>query len=115
MISELVDDSVAAAAPRPRTWVAPLMSSVVTLPVALLAYVNAAAVRFGAGAEWAFTVFGWGLTVALLTLATAWLLPWEERFMARRRGSRWRRRSPSWPRSCCTSHSSTGLDVSGKV
>ncbi|MGD6743220.1 hypothetical protein ACOKM3_15415 [Streptomyces sp. BH106] len=86
MISELVDDSVAPAAPRPRTWVAPLVSSVVTLPVALLAYVTAAAVRFEAGTERAFTVFGWGLTVALLTLATAWLLPWEERFMARRRG-----------------------------
>ncbi|MFF3496101.1 hypothetical protein ACFYWS_32685 [Streptomyces sp. NPDC002795] len=86
MISELVDDSVAPPAPRPRTWVAPLMSSVVTLPAALVAYVIAAAVRFEVSAEWAFTVFGWGMTVALLTLATAWLLPWEERFVARRRG-----------------------------
>ncbi|WP_425829415.1 hypothetical protein [Streptomyces fractus] len=89
MISELVDDSVdgsvddrvAPSAPRPRTWVAPLISSVITLPAALLAYGVAAASQ-----KWPFTVFGWGLTVALLTLATAWLLPWEERFVARRRG-----------------------------
>ncbi|MFD7299286.1 hypothetical protein ACFV9W_38935 [Streptomyces sp. NPDC059897] len=81
MISELVDDSVAPPAPRPRAWVAPLVSSVITLPAALLAYGTAAASQ-----AWPFTVFGWGLTVALLTLATAWLLPWEERFVARRRG-----------------------------
>ncbi|GAA2313427.1 hypothetical protein GCM10010431_37200 [Streptomyces kunmingensis] len=34
----------------------------------------------------AFMVFGWGLTASLLLLATAWLLPWQERFAARRVG-----------------------------
>ncbi|MGY0491685.1 hypothetical protein [Streptomyces sp. WG-D5] len=99
MTSELVVDSVALSAPRSRSWVAPLVSSVITLPAAFFAYVvaaasqmacdacsGAAAVRFEASAEWAFTVFGWGLTVSLLTLATAWLLPWEGRFASRRLG-----------------------------
>ncbi|MEB8339318.1 hypothetical protein [Streptomyces endophyticus] len=87
MISELMADSAAPPAPRLRSWVAPLISSLITLPAAFFAHRFAAeAARFGSGAERAFTVFGWGLTVALLTLATAWLLPWEERFVARRRG-----------------------------
>ncbi|MET8475617.1 hypothetical protein ABZY90_37825 [Streptomyces sp. NPDC006422] len=99
MISELVDEPVAPPAPRPRTWVAPLVSSLITLPAALVAHViagasqmacdacsPAVAVRFERSVEWAFTVFGWGLTVSLLTLATAWLLPWEERFAGRRIG-----------------------------
>ncbi|MFI5665127.1 hypothetical protein [Streptomyces sp. NPDC051684] len=78
MISELAAEPAAPSAPRPRAWVAPLVSSLVTLPGAFLAWM-----AVGTDAE---PVFGWGLTVALLTLATAWLLPWEEGFVARRRG-----------------------------
>ncbi|MER5443864.1 hypothetical protein [Streptomyces sp. NPDC002790] len=78
MISELAAEPAAPSASRLRVWVAPLASSLVTLPGAFLAWMGV-----GRDAE---PVFGWGLTVALLTLATAWLLPWEGRFVARRRG-----------------------------
>ncbi|MEV3858108.1 hypothetical protein AB0J38_27725 [Streptomyces sp. NPDC050095] len=80
-----------------RHWVAPVLSSVVTLPGAFFAYLlaglmpmacdsctDAEAAAFDPAFDRAFTVFGWGLTASLLVLATAWLLPWQERYVGRR-------------------------------
>ncbi|WP_407700469.1 hypothetical protein [Streptomyces beihaiensis] len=55
-------------------------------PMACDACTGGQAARFEASFERAHTVFGWGLTVSLLVLATAWLLPWQERYAARRVG-----------------------------
>lgn len=100
MTLELAADFSAARPARYRRyWVAPLLSSVVTLPAAFLAFVfaglapmacdactTAEADRFDPSFDRAFTVFGWGLTASLLVLATAWLLPWREQYAARRVG-----------------------------
>ncbi|MFJ8828294.1 hypothetical protein ACIREE_42115 [Streptomyces sp. NPDC102467] len=99
MTSDIAADVHIRPARLARHWVAPLLSSVVTLPGAFFAYVFAAlapmacdactdaqAAAFDPSFDRAFTVFGFSLTVSLLVLATAWLLPWEERFAARRVG-----------------------------
>ncbi|WP_306318903.1 MULTISPECIES: hypothetical protein [unclassified Streptomyces] len=100
MTLELVDDAPMTRSARPnRQWVAPLISSVVTLPAAFFAHLfaslmamacdscgDAALARFEPSYERAYTVFGWGLTISLLVLATAWLLPWHERYAVRRIG-----------------------------
>ncbi|MEU6848067.1 hypothetical protein ABZ930_40055 [Streptomyces sp. NPDC046716] len=82
-----------------RQWIAPLLSTLATIPGAFFAYLfaglsgmacdsctDAQADRFDPSFDRAFTVFGWGLTVALLVLVTAWLLPWRERFTGWRIG-----------------------------
>ncbi|MYW63598.1 hypothetical protein GTY65_05835 [Streptomyces sp. SID8379] len=93
------DSAVSRPARHARHWVAPVISSLVTLPAAFFAYVfaslmpmacdsctEAEAARFDPSFDRAYTVFGWGLAVSLLLLVTAWLLPWQERFVARRIG-----------------------------
>ncbi|MEV1027095.1 hypothetical protein [Streptomyces sp. NPDC050264] len=99
MTSDLAADVPIRPAQYARHWVAPLVSSVVTLPGAFFAYVfaglapmacdsctEAQVSAFQPSFDRAYTVFGLCLTVSLLCLATAWLLPWQERFAARRVG-----------------------------
>ncbi|MFI0242413.1 hypothetical protein [Streptomyces sp. NPDC016845] len=99
MSLDIAADAPAQQAQATRQWIAPLLSSVVTIPAALFAWfyaglapmacdscTDAQAAAFDPSYERAYTVFGWGLTISLLILATAWLLPWEERFEARRTG-----------------------------
>ncbi|MGY0018771.1 hypothetical protein ACVHNB_07270 [Streptomyces sp. YJ-C3] len=96
---DLAADAPARPARYARHWVAPLLSSLVTLPAAFFAYVfaglspmacdsctDAQLDRFEPSFDRAFTVFGLSLTVSLLVLATAWLLPWQERYAERRTG-----------------------------
>ncbi|MFD8572947.1 hypothetical protein [Streptomyces sp. NPDC057694] len=91
--------AAAPAEPPSRQWIAPLLSTLATLPGAFFAYVfaglsgmacdsctDAQADRFDPSFDRAFTVFGWGLVVSLLVLATAWLLPWQRRFAGWRIG-----------------------------
>ncbi|MER6611385.1 hypothetical protein ABT282_37385 [Streptomyces sp. NPDC000927] len=92
MTENLMDDVTA---PRPpRTWIASLLSTVVTLPLACVALMyaglspmacdpcnGAEAHRFDASFEPAWTVFTCGLVLALITLVASWVL--------------WRRRPPA--------------------
>ena len=50
----------------PRAWIAPLISTLVTLPACFIAYLIG------------------GLSLALVLLFVSWALPWEQRYMARR-------------------------------
>ncbi|WP_353944796.1 hypothetical protein ABII15_26595 [Streptomyces sp. HUAS MG91] len=76
-----------------RQWIAPLLSTLVTIPGAFFAHVFAGlsgmacdsctaaqADRFEPSFDRALTVFGWGLALSLLVLVTAWVLPWQRRF-----------------------------------
>ncbi|MFL6000087.1 MAG: hypothetical protein ACJ736_38380 [Streptomyces sp.] len=80
-------------------WVAPLLSTLLTLPACLLAYVvgglsamacdsctAAEADRFGSSFDIAFPVLLGGLGFALFLLAAGWALPWERGNTARRVG-----------------------------
>lgn len=71
----------------PRVWIASLVSTVVTLPLALLAFffaglspmacdscAEAEAYRFDASFDPAWTVFNCGLALALITLMASWVL-----------------------------------------
>ncbi|MFI6440489.1 hypothetical protein [Streptomyces sp. NPDC050759] len=82
-----------------RAWVAPLLSTLLTLPACLLAYVvgglstmacdsctAAEADRFGSSFDIAFPVLLGGLGIALFLLAAGWALPWERGNTARRLG-----------------------------
>ncbi|MEV6682532.1 hypothetical protein AB0N09_37575 [Streptomyces erythrochromogenes] len=81
----------------PRAFVAPLVSTLLTLPVAAVAFffVGPAPMacdscggevsdRFDASYDLAFPVFGFGLVVALVVLLSAWALPWQRRNAAAR-------------------------------
>jgi NhaP-type Na+/H+ or K+/H+ antiporter len=78
-------------------WVAPLLSTLLTLPACLLAYVvgglsvmacdscaGPEADRFESSFGIAFPVLLGGLGIALFLLAAGWALPWERRNSARR-------------------------------
>lgn len=85
MTDSLMDEITA---PRPpRVWIASLISTVVTLPLAGVALVyagfspmacdscdGAKADRFTASFETAWTVFVCGLVLALITLSASWVL-----------------------------------------
>ncbi|MEE1808278.1 hypothetical protein [Streptomyces sp. BE133] len=71
----------------PRTWIAPLISTVVTLPLAFFAWVfgglspmacdscsEADSDRFDTSFDPAWTVLTLGLMLALITLVTSWAL-----------------------------------------
>ncbi|MEU9165409.1 hypothetical protein AB0D29_34670 [Streptomyces sp. NPDC048424] len=81
----------------PRAFVAPLVSTLLTLPLAAVAFFfvglspmacdscgEAASDRFDASYGTAFTVFGFGLLVVLAVLLAAWALPWQRRHAAAR-------------------------------
>ncbi|WP_328910817.1 hypothetical protein OG230_15580 [Streptomyces sp. NBC_00234] len=80
-----------------RAWIAPLVSTLVTLPLAFFALVfgalspmacdscmDAEADRFDASFGPAWTVLCCGLVLALILLVAAWALPWRPRNAARR-------------------------------
>ncbi|MFB6516042.1 hypothetical protein ACFCW4_39745 [Streptomyces virginiae] len=82
---------------RPRAFVAPLVSTLLTLPMAAIAFFfvglspmacdscgDAASDRFDASYDVAFPVFGFGLLVVLVVLVAAWALPWQQRYAAAR-------------------------------
>ncbi|MGW7097287.1 hypothetical protein [Streptomyces sp. NPDC054874] len=86
-------------APDPRAWVAPLISTIVTLPMGLVALFiggltpmacdscnGAAADRFDASFTTAWTVLCIGLILALIVLVAAWAVPHQLRHAARRVG-----------------------------
>ncbi|MFE0578297.1 MULTISPECIES: hypothetical protein [unclassified Streptomyces] len=81
----------------PRAFVAPLVSTLLTLPMAALAFFFAGlapmacdscggevSARFDASYRIAFPVFGFGLVVVLAVLLSAWALPWRRRNAATR-------------------------------
>ncbi|MFG3409919.1 hypothetical protein [Streptomyces sp. NPDC048142] len=85
--------------PGPRAWIAPLVSTVVTLPMGLLALLfgglspmacdscnGAAADRFDASFTTAWTVLWIGLLLALIPLIASWAVPHQVRYAARRVG-----------------------------
>ncbi|KIX71343.1 hypothetical protein ACN6AT_16450 [Streptomyces sp. JL4002] len=80
-----------------RAFVAPLVSTLLTLPMAAVAFFfvglspmacdscnGAASDRFDASYEVAFPVFGFGLLVVLVLLLASWALPWQRRNAAAR-------------------------------
>lgn len=84
-------------APAPRSWIAPLISTLLTLPMAFFALVFAGLSQMACGScgetdqsrfdpsfDTAFTVFGCGLTVPAVLLLLSWTLPWQRRYAARR-------------------------------
>ncbi|WIY76862.1 hypothetical protein [Streptomyces anulatus] len=86
-------------APDPRAWVAPLISTIVTLPMGLVALFiggltpmacdscnGAAADRFDASFTTAWTVLWIGLILAPIVLVAAWAVPHQLRYAARRVG-----------------------------
>ncbi|MCM9081055.1 MULTISPECIES: hypothetical protein [Streptomyces] len=81
----------------PRAFVAPLVSTVLTLPLAAVAFFfvglspmacdscgDAASDRFDASYGTAFASFGFGLLLVLAVLVAAWALPWQRRNAAAR-------------------------------
>ncbi|MFH9297081.1 hypothetical protein [Streptomyces sp. NPDC017520] len=88
-----------APAPAPRAWVAPLISTLVSLPMGLVALFigglspmacdscnGAAANGFHDSWTIAWTVLWIGLIVALIVLIAAWATPHQLRYAARRVG-----------------------------
>ncbi|MER7467152.1 hypothetical protein [Streptomyces sp. NPDC097981] len=83
--------------PDKRAFVAPLVSTLLTLPMALVAFFfvglspmacdscgEAAGHRFDASFDIAFPVFTTGLLLVLAVLVASWALPWQRRNSARR-------------------------------
>ncbi|MEW2066925.1 hypothetical protein [Streptomyces sp. NPDC007346] len=83
----------------PRAWIAPLISTLVTLPMGLIALFiggltpmacdscnGAEADRFDASFAPAWTVLCVGLLLALILLIASWAAPWQLRNAARRVG-----------------------------
>ncbi|MFI1283035.1 hypothetical protein ACH4U5_20150 [Streptomyces sp. NPDC020858] len=81
----------------PRAFVAPLVSTLLTLPLTAIAFFfvglspmacdscgDAASDRFDASYDIAFPVFGSGLAVVLVLLLATWGLPWQRRYAAAR-------------------------------
>ncbi|MEU6676384.1 hypothetical protein [Streptomyces sp. NPDC046925] len=78
-------------------WIGPLLSTLLTLPAAFVAFAFAAlspmacdsctdaqSALFDPSYDTAFTVFQFGLTVPAALLLSAWALPWQQRLAARR-------------------------------
>ncbi|MFF9351430.1 hypothetical protein [Streptomyces sp. NPDC014734] len=94
MTDPLIRNATSTAARTPRAWIASLVSTIVTLPLSCLTLffaglspmacdscVEAAAHRFDASFEPAWTVLNCGLVSALIALVASWAL--------------WRRRPPA--------------------
>ncbi|MFE1551667.1 hypothetical protein [Streptomyces sp. NPDC058718] len=92
------DRSPAADERAPHAWIAPAASTVVTLPLAFLAFVfvalspmacdscsSAESAAFNDAFVPAFWTFAIGLLLPLGLLVTSWALPWRHRHTARRR------------------------------
>ncbi|WP_235980707.1 hypothetical protein [Streptomyces albidus (ex Kaewkla and Franco 2022)] len=84
-------------APARYAWVAPLVSTLLTVPAAVLAlfFVGISQMacdgcgepdqnRFDASFETAFAVFVYCLAAPAVLLVLSWLLPWQHRYAARR-------------------------------
>lgn len=82
----------------PRAWIAPAVATVVTLPIAFVAFVfvalspmacdscsGARSSAFSASFMPAFWTFAIGLLLPLGLLVTSWVLPWRHRNTVRRR------------------------------
>ncbi|QNE76708.1 hypothetical protein F0344_20625 [Streptomyces finlayi] len=80
-----------------RAWIAPLVSTLVTLPLAFFAIVfgglspmacdscsDTESDRFDASFGPAWTVLCCGLVLSLILLVVAWAVPWQQRNAARR-------------------------------
>ncbi|MFJ3927732.1 hypothetical protein [Streptomyces sp. NPDC090022] len=80
-----------------RAYIAPLLSTLLTLPLGLLSLFvaglspmacdscgEADSDRFDASFETAFPIFGGGLVIVLVLLIATWALPWQRRYAARR-------------------------------
>ncbi|MFD7280091.1 hypothetical protein ACFV80_24330 [Streptomyces sp. NPDC059862] len=91
----MVDNRPNAAVPRP--WIAPLISTVITLPASLLALFfggltpmacdacnGVEAERFDQSFEIAFTVLQIGLALSFVLLLVSWCLLWNEQNAIRR-------------------------------
>lgn len=91
MPDELTDPRVS------RAWIAPLVSTLVTLPLAFFALafgalspmacdscMDAESDRFDASFGPAWTMLLCGLVLALIVLAVSWFLPWRQSHAARR-------------------------------
>ncbi|MFF1561157.1 hypothetical protein [Streptomyces sp. NPDC058279] len=96
-MSQNATTATPAAARDPRAFVAPLVATLITLPLGLVALCFAGispmacdscngdeAHSFDDSFAAAFTVFQAGLAVALVLLVTAWALPWQRRHAAKR-------------------------------
>lgn len=97
MTTDLDADPAPDTARHPRAFVAPLVATLLTLPMAAVAFFfaglspmacdscgTAASDRFDASYDVAFPVFGLGLLVVLVVLFAAWALPWQRRYAAAR-------------------------------
>ncbi|MFC0602545.1 hypothetical protein [Streptomyces palmae] len=82
----------------PKAWVAPLVSTLLTVPAMLISYLyvtlspmvcdsctDAVSKRFDSSFATAYPVFQVGLLVPMALLVTAWVLPWQQRFSDRRK------------------------------
>ncbi|MFJ2753275.1 MULTISPECIES: hypothetical protein [unclassified Streptomyces] len=82
---------------RPRAFVAPLLATLLALPMAAVAFFfvgispmacdscgTAASDRFDASYQVAFAVFGFGLLLVAAVLIAAWALPRQRRYAAAR-------------------------------
>ncbi|MFJ4770564.1 hypothetical protein ACIP88_15835 [Streptomyces uncialis] len=87
----------AATGPDPRAWLAPLVSSLVTVPLMLVSLFFAGLSQMACGActateldrfepsfGTAFDVFRYGLLVPAALLLASWFLPWRRRHAATR-------------------------------
>ncbi|MFJ4826494.1 hypothetical protein ACIP5L_24830 [Streptomyces bacillaris] len=83
----------------PRAWISPLICTLVTLPMGLVALFiggltpmacdscnGAEAARFDASFAPAWTVLCVGLLLTLMVLVASWAMPWQVRNTARRVG-----------------------------
>ncbi|WP_327355724.1 hypothetical protein [Streptomyces sp. NBC_01304] len=88
--------------PIPRAWLAPLLSTVVTLPLACFAYIvvafsamacdscsDADSERFESSWDIAFPVYGLGHVVTLGLLIAGWTVPAQLRYRGRRVAFAW--------------------------
>ncbi|MDG4860457.1 hypothetical protein P8605_20225 [Streptomyces sp. T-3] len=89
-------------APVPRAWLAPLLSTLVTLPLAFFAYIvvvfsvmacdsctDADSDRFDSSWDIAFPVYGFGQVVTLGLLIASWSVPAQLRYRGRRMAFAW--------------------------
>lgn len=95
--AQLPDPAAAPAERDPRAWLAPLLSSLVTVPLMLVSLFFAGLSQMACGAcaeteldrfdpsfETAFDVLRYGLLLPVALLLASWFLPWRRRHAATR-------------------------------